>query len=265
MLSVLFGVLGSVISWSDETLGFYALMIPLFLALGYDRMVVVSVVTVAPFVGSIGATVNPFRIGVASDAAGVSMGDGLGLRAILLVAVMAVTIAYTLRYAARVKANPQLALVPHDPEDFELVEEAERDDLDTLTGRHKLVLGILTFTFLLMIFSIVPWGDPRQHARRPDHPPDDQRPVRLGAGLVAPSSSALLVMALVVGIAARLGEAATSKAFIQGVVDFTGPAVLVVFARAVSILTTPRRSTRFSVPWKGSWAGGRASCSSSSR
>src|SRR5690606_32480114 len=31
-----------------RTLGFYALMIPLFLALGYDRMVVVSVVTVAP-------------------------------------------------------------------------------------------------------------------------------------------------------------------------------------------------------------------------
>src|SRR5690554_184931 len=186
VLSVLFGVLGSVISWSDETLGFYALMIPLFLALGYDRMVVVSVVTVAPFVGSIGATVNPFRIGIASDAAGVSMGDGLGLRAILLVAVMAGTIAYTLRYAARVKANPHLALVPHDPEDFELVEEAERDDLETLTGRHRLVLGILVFTFLLMIFSIVPWGrDPRHHPCRPDHPPDDQRPVRLGAGLVA--------------------------------------------------------------------------------
>lgn len=68
VLSVLFGILGSVMSWSDETLGFYALMIPLLLALGYDRIVVVAVVTVAPFAGSIGATVNPFRIGVASDA-----------------------------------------------------------------------------------------------------------------------------------------------------------------------------------------------------
>jgi uncharacterized ion transporter superfamily protein YfcC len=75
ILSLLFGLLGSFISWSDETLGFYALMIPLFLALGYDRMVVVSVVTVAPFVGSIGATINPFRIGIGSDAAGVSIGD----------------------------------------------------------------------------------------------------------------------------------------------------------------------------------------------
>lgn len=112
VLSVLFGILGSVMSWSDETLGFYALMIPLLLALGYDRIVVVAVVTVAPFVGSIGATVNPFRIGVGSDAAGVSIGDGIALRVLLLVLVMAATIMYTLRYAAQVKASPARSLVP---------------------------------------------------------------------------------------------------------------------------------------------------------
>jgi len=35
------------------------LMLPLLLSLGYDRMVVVAVVTVAPFVGVIGSTINP--------------------------------------------------------------------------------------------------------------------------------------------------------------------------------------------------------------
>lgn len=240
VLSILFGILGSVISWSDETLGFYALMIPLFLALGYDRMVVVSVVTVAPFVGSIGATVNSFRIGIGSDAAGVSMGDGLGLRLLMLVAVMAAMIIYTLRYAKKVKENPELALVPHDPEDYELVKEAGRDDLAPLTGRHKVVLGLLIFTFLLMIFSIVPWGailnntlaDPNTHETI-------TAPFGWELGWWLPELAALfLVMAMVVGIAARLGEADTSKAFIQGVVDFTGPAMLVVFARAVSVILT---------------------------
>ena len=240
VLSVLFGILGSVISWSDETLGFYALMIPLFLALGYDRMVVVSVVTVAPFAGAIGATVNPFRIGIGSDAAGVSMGDGLVLRLLLLVAVMTATITYTLRYAKKVRANPELALVPHDPEDFELIREADRDDLDPLGGRHKLVLGLLTGTFLLMIFSIVPWGailnntlaDPITHETV-------SGPFAWELGWWLPELSALfLVMALVVGVAGRLGEADTAKAFIQGMVDFAGPALLVVFARAVSVILT---------------------------
>ena len=39
VLIVLFGVLGSIKGWSDETLGLYAMMVPLMIALGYDRMV----------------------------------------------------------------------------------------------------------------------------------------------------------------------------------------------------------------------------------
>ena len=51
---VLFGLLGSIKGWSDETLGLYAMMVPLMIALGYDRMVTVAVVTVAP-----GASADP--------------------------------------------------------------------------------------------------------------------------------------------------------------------------------------------------------------
>ena len=70
ILSLLFGLLGSVMAWSDETLGMYALIVPLMIALRYDRMVAVAVVTVAPFVGRIGSTINPFVLGIGSDAAG---------------------------------------------------------------------------------------------------------------------------------------------------------------------------------------------------
>jgi uncharacterized ion transporter superfamily protein YfcC len=105
ILSVLFGVLGSVMSWSDETLGFYALMIPLLIALGYDRMVVVAVVTVTPFVGRLGGTINPFVTGIGSDMAGVSIGDGIILRTILFVLLMRATIAYILWYAGRVRGG----------------------------------------------------------------------------------------------------------------------------------------------------------------
>jgi len=46
------------------------------------------------------------------------------------------------------------------------------------------------------------------------------------------------VMAIVVGIVGRLGEQATAKAFIKGVIDFTGPAFLVTLARSVSVVMT---------------------------
>jgi len=94
-LSVLFALLGSVMSWSDETLGMYPLLIPLMLALGYDRMVALAVIFIAPSAGIIGSTVNPFKIGIGADAAATSLGDGIGLRLVLVVLATAAVILYT--------------------------------------------------------------------------------------------------------------------------------------------------------------------------
>src|SRR5271166_2894935 len=120
ILVVLFGVLGSIKGWSDETLGLYAMMVPLMIALGYDRLVTVAVVTVAPFVGALASTINPFATGIGSSKAGVTIADSLGLRLILLALAMAATVLYTLWYAGRVKAGPSKSLCGTDPEDATL-------------------------------------------------------------------------------------------------------------------------------------------------
>ncbi len=238
VLSALFGFLGSVMSWSDETLGFYALLVPLLLALGYDRMTAVAVITVAPFVGSIGATITPFRIGVGADAAGISIGDGIVLRLLLFVLTMAAMIVFTLRYARKVKEDPALSFVPHDPEDAELVQSGARDDLPALTGRDKAVIGLLAFTFALLIFSIVPWGsilhntavDPVTHKTI-------SAPFAWELGWWMPELTALfVVMAIVIAVVARMSEAETSSTFLKGVADFSGPAALVALARGVAVI-----------------------------
>ena len=50
-----FSLLGSVEGFAEETLGFYGLVVPLMLALGYDRMVAVGVIIVGAGVGVIEA------------------------------------------------------------------------------------------------------------------------------------------------------------------------------------------------------------------
>jgi uncharacterized ion transporter superfamily protein YfcC len=237
-LSLVFAVLGSVMSWSDETLGMYPLLIPLMLALRYDRMVAFAVVYLAPSAGIIGSTVNPFKIGIGSDAADVSLGDGLVLRGLLFVLVMVAMLAHTIRYANRVKADPAASLVGISREDAELASEADRDDLEPLSGRQKAVLGVVAFTFVLLAFSIIPWGailhntvvDPETHETV-----TEAFPWELGWWL--PELTVLfVVMAVVVGLVARLGEAGTVRSFVQGVVDFTGPAILVAVARGVAVI-----------------------------
>ena len=86
---------------AEETLGFYGLIVPLMLALGYDRMVAAAVILVGAGIGVMGSTVNPFSIGIASGFADTSIGDGIGLRFVMWIVLTGVAIAYVLRYARR--------------------------------------------------------------------------------------------------------------------------------------------------------------------
>jgi uncharacterized ion transporter superfamily protein YfcC len=262
VMSLLFGLLGSVMTWSDETLGFYALMIPLMFALGYDRMVTVSVVTVAPFVGAIGSTVTPFRIGVGSDAAGVTIGDGITLRIVLFVLTMAATILYTLRYASRVKADPSRSFVRVEPTEDEHVPTGAQE-VEPMTGRHKLIVALVIGTFVLLVFSIIPWSDlfggQTVFADYETHT-TAVKPYSWELGWWLPELSALfVVMAIVVGVVGRLGEKGTATAIIKGIVDFTGPAIIVPLALAVSVILTNSKTLDTVLNSMEGWVSGTSS------
>lgn len=239
VLCLLFGTLGSLMFWSDESLGLYALMIPLMIALGYDRMTTVAVVTVAPFVGRLGSTINPFVIGIGSDMAGITLADGLGLRVVIFAAVMLALIVYVLRYARRVRADPANSISGIGPEDRALA-EADAAPPPPLSRRDGVILALVAGTFGLMTFSIIPWGailgvgevDPYTHETI-------TTPFRWELGWWLPELTALFcAMTIVVGAAGRLGEAEAARAFLRGVADFVGPAFLVVVARGVAVVMT---------------------------
>lgn len=116
---LVFALLGTVEGFAEETLGFYGLIIPLMLALGYDRMVATGTIILGAGIGVLCSTVNPFATGVASSAADISLGDGIVLRAIMWVVLTAVTIAYVIRYAGRVRKNPDRSLSGFLPGDRE--------------------------------------------------------------------------------------------------------------------------------------------------
>ncbi len=93
--------------------------------------------------GVMGATVNPFSIGVAAGEAGVSIGDGIALRLLLWVVLTAMSVAWVLRYAARVRRDPSLSLVGFDDPDEDessdtdrMAEDLEHEPADAVPCAH---------------------------------------------------------------------------------------------------------------------------------
>ncbi|MFJ3668529.1 YfcC family protein [Streptomyces sp. NPDC090106] len=226
-IMVVFSVLGTVEGFAEETLGFYGLIVPLMLALGYDRMVAVGTIILGAGIGVLCSTVNPFATGVASSAADISLGDGIVLRFVMWVVLTAVTVAYVIRYARRVRRDPARSLTGFLPGDRD---QAVADEAPELTALHKAVLVAMALVFAFMIFSVVPWSS----ALTGDA---DATPYGFELGWSFPQLAALfLCAAVLIGLVARMGEQKLSATIVQGAADFISPALVIVLARGVTVI-----------------------------
>src|SRR6185437_1466177 len=110
-LTFLFSFGGSSYGMAEEAMVFYPVMVPLFLAAGYDLLIPVAVIFGGTQLGTLSSFSNPFSTIIASQVAGVNWSDGLTGRILLFVISTAITILYITRYAKKIKANPSLSLV----------------------------------------------------------------------------------------------------------------------------------------------------------
>ncbi|MFE0583473.1 YfcC family protein [Streptomyces sp. NPDC058874] len=222
VLLTVFSLGGTTYGMAEETLGFYGLMIPLMLGLGYDRMVAATVVMVGAGVGTLASTVNPFATGVASDSAGIGTGDGIVLRLVMWACLTALAAAYVVRYARRVTEDPSRSLTPLTEDDLRI--KAEGSEAAKLTSRQRTVLYLFAAAFLFMVFAVVPWSD--LHVT-----------FLPTLGWYFPELAALFIVAAVaVGLVGGLGEKGTVKAVTAGAGDFIGAALIVMLARGVTVI-----------------------------
>ena len=213
-LMALFALGGTTYGMAEETLAFYVLLIPVMIAAGYDAVVAVAVILLGAGVGVLGSTINAFATVIASDAAGVTFADGLWLRLVILVVSWVVTVAFVMRYAARVKADPSKSLVF----DKKAANEAhflgaKASAVLPFTGLQQVVLILFGLTFAVMIWGVSSQG-----------------------WWMAQMSGLFLVAAILIGIIARLGEARLVEAFLTGARDLLGVALIIGLARGIVVV-----------------------------
>jgi len=224
ILMAVFSLGGATYGMAEETLGFYALIVPIFVALGYDRIVGAAVILLGAGIGTMASTVNPFATGVASAGADLELGNGIVLRAIMYVVLTVVTILYVLRYANKVKKDPSKSLAAKvDGDDDRLLDDAAEPP--EMTRQQKFVIWVFMLTFALMIFSVIPWADFNANWDT------------FTLGWYFPELAALfLVAAIIIGLIGRLGEEGMVNSIVSGMGDFMGAALIIALARGVTVI-----------------------------
>ena len=71
ILMIVFAIGGTTFGMAEESLAFYALIITVMIAAGYDSLVGAAILLLGCGIGVLGSTINPFATGIASGFAGI--------------------------------------------------------------------------------------------------------------------------------------------------------------------------------------------------
>lgn len=214
MVTILIALGGTTFGLEEETIAFYPILIPVFLAAKYDAMVGVGSIYIGTSIGTMVSTVNPFSTIIASDAAGINWTVGLNARVYVLLIGLTICIAYLLRYAKRVRKDPTKSLIYSQKEAIEaLFLHQGAATTAKLTKRLWLVLIVFAMTFVVMIYGVS-----RLH------------------WWFLEMTSVFLAGAVVIGFIARIPERTFVKTFVEGANDLLGVAFIIGIARGVTVL-----------------------------
>ena len=241
MIPVLMGVFalgGTTFGMAEESLAFYALVITVLIAAGYDALTGAAVVLLGCGIGVLGSTVNPFATGIASGIAGIPISDGLIGRLVILIAGLAIGIVFVLRYADRVKKDPSKSVVFDLKAENEARFRAETDEAGeiTLTGTHKVILAVFALAFGVMIYGVIPWED---------------------LGISFPTwwwwfpemTASFLAFAIIIGLIGRMGEGGLTTSFVDGARDLLGVALIIGIARGITVIMDNGQITDTVLHW----------------
>lgn len=217
-VTTLIAIGGTTFGMAEETIALYPIIIPIFLAAGYDAMVGIAAIYLGSSIGTMFSTVNIFSSGIASAAAGTTVSAGMNFRLIGLVLGVIIVLIYLLNYAAKVKRDPSRSVVFAQKAEIEAAMAKNiTTDVPPFTFARALMLMLLAGAFIYMV-----WG------------------VWKGGWWFDEMSREFLVLSIIIILITIFFTEATEKetinSFVSGAADLVGVGLIIGIARAVNIL-----------------------------
>ena len=213
---VLFALGGTSFGMAEETLPFFAIFMPIMMAMGFDSMTAFMVVFVGARTGYIASTINPFNVLIAQGILGIQGNPQLWLRMSAWVVLTAVAITWVVLYARRVKKNPESSITFEDDIAKKVEFAADESALDAeFTGRQKGVLAVFIAGMCLIIWGLVTQG-----------------------WYMNEISAVFLAMGLLAGVIAGFSQDVIAQEFVAGIADFAFSAIVVGLARGILVIAS---------------------------
>ena len=159
VLMLAFGLCGSMFGMLSELFGFYPLIVGLGIALGYDAMYGFAILALGEYIGFTAGTLNPYNVAISQGIAEVQIYSGMGYRWVCFIVMMGISMAYLLRYGAKVRNDPMKSILYGRP----CMHSFSDGDLDQykMNKKYALVLGDLGVTLAVMMVGLLKynWGN----------------------------------------------------------------------------------------------------------
>ena len=207
-----FSLGGATFGMAEETYGFIPIFIGLAIALGYDAIVGLCMVFLSVVIGFTAAPLNPFTVGIAQTIAELPLFSGMGFRAIGFLIFTTIAVVYTMRYANKIKKNPEKSFVKDlDFGEFSL----HREDLlkTKLTFRHKLIMLVVLIIIGVEVYGVTNLG-----------------------WYIDELAGLFLIMGIVCGLIAGYTPSKIAEIFLEGCADVVFGALIIGLARSILIV-----------------------------
>ena len=198
-VSLAFATLGALENMHEEIIALIPVVLVLSRGLGFGAVTAIAMSVGAAVVGSAFGPTNPFQTGIALRFAEMPALSQPALRFGLLVAAVAVWIAWTLAVAARDDVRPDVGGGPVEP----------------ATPRDAVLLGLALIPFVPYVIGVLryDWG-------------------------FNELSALFLVAGFTVGLCAGYGLSETADGFLKGMEKLLAASLLIGVARAISVVLT---------------------------
>jgi uncharacterized ion transporter superfamily protein YfcC len=164
IIMLLFSVGGATFGMCEETIAFYAIVMPIVIAAGFDGITGVIIILFGAGLGVCSSIINPFMIMTSVDAVnnnaniGVTLSpyDGMVFRIIIYVVFLIIGITFITLYAKKIRKDPHKSLVYEYRNVYKKTFKFDASIIPELTTKRKITLIIFMMSFVMLILGAIP-------------------------------------------------------------------------------------------------------------